>query len=477
MSARYASWSALAALAALVAAWPGAARANPHDTFGFGSRSTALGGAVAADVHDASANYYNPAGLARAEGLELSIGYFRASHHLSTNGVDNEVDPVKGLVLGLVAPGELFGLKFAFGLGAHLPDDRISRVRAFRQEQPRWELYDNRNQRLTLATNLAVAVTDWLEIGGGLSFMSSTRGRLDITGSANIFAPSQSQLRHEVDADLTAVRYPIVGARVALTDRIALAAVYRHEFQLGLDLTAHLQGDISGLTTARYDLATSSVNNYLPRQVVLGGSWALSDAVRVNADFTWLEWSAYVAPVAKLDVGLDIPPPKGGWPASISPPETPAPLKVVPLRLSDRLVPHLGVEWRALDRGWLRGLVRAGYEVQKSPIAAQTASVSYIDRDRHTGSLGLGLVLVHPGEIMPGSIALDGHAQLSVLPEADTLKSSPADLVGDFRAGGTIWNFGATLTATFEGPVVGGARPAGTAAPPVATAKKLGSAR
>ena len=78
-----------------------------------------MGNAMSADVSDVSANYYNPAGLARARGLELSLGYFRASHHLSTNDVDNQVDPVKGLVFGLVAPGELFGVKFAFGLGVH----------------------------------------------------------------------------------------------------------------------------------------------------------------------------------------------------------------------------------------------------------------------------------------------------------------------------------------------------------------------
>lgn len=439
-------------------AFGGRAYANPHDTFGFGSRTTAMGNAGAADVSDASANYYNPAGLALARGLSLSIGYFRASHSLRTNDTDNQVDPVKGVVLGLVAPGELFGVKFAFGLGAHLPDDRISRVRAFRQEQPRWELYDNRNQRLTLAANLAIAPTEWLSIGAGVSFMSSTEGRLDITGSANVFSPSQSQLRHEVDADLTAVRYPQIGARVALSDRVALAAVYRHEFQLGLDLSAHLQGDISGLTTARYDLATSSVNNFLPRQVVLGGSYRLTDRLRVDADFTWVEWSAYVAPVAKLDVALDIPPPEGGWPASINPPETPAPIKVVPLRMHNRVVPHLGIEALALDSPSVKGFVRAGYEMQQSPIGAQSSSVSYIDRDRHTGSLGLGLVWVHPGEVMPGSLALDVHAQLSVLPESVTSKASPADLVGDFRAGGSIFAFGATLTATFDTPLVGPSR-------------------
>lgn len=445
--------SVAAASGALGLAAP--AFANPHDTFGFGSRTTAMGNAGAADVSDASANYYNPAGLTGARGLSLSIGYFRASHSLRTNDTDNQVDPVKGVVLGLVAPGELFGVRFAFGLGAHLPDDRISRVRAFRQEQPRWELYDNRNQRLTLAANLAVAPTEWLSIGTGLSFMSSTEGHLDITGQANVFSPTQSQLRHEVDADLTAIRYPQVGARVTLSDRVALAAVYRHEFQLGLDLSAHLQGDISGLTTAKYDLTTSSVNNFLPRQVVLGSTYRPTDRIRVNVDFTWVEWSAYVAPVAKLDVALDIPPPPGGWPASIKPPETPAPIKTVPLRMHDRVVPHLGIEALALDTASVKGFVRGGYEMQKSPIGAQSSSVSYIDRDRHTGSLGLGIVWVHPGEVLPGSLALDAHAQLSVLPESATLKASPADLVGDFRAGGSIFAFGATLTATFDQPLVG----------------------
>ena len=42
------------------------AAAQPIDTFGMGSRSIAMGGAVTADVEDFTANYYNPAGLARA---------------------------------------------------------------------------------------------------------------------------------------------------------------------------------------------------------------------------------------------------------------------------------------------------------------------------------------------------------------------------------------------------------------------------
>ena len=430
--------------------WGGLASANPLDTFGFGSRGKAMGGAASADTFDGSANYYNPAGLARARGLELSVGYFRADQFLKTNGHDNDVDPVKGLEAGIVAPGKIFGMPFAFGLGLHLPDDRISRVRALRQETPRWELYDNRNQRLWLAANIAISPWEWLQIGGGLAFMSSTQGTLDIGGRANIFRPEDSELRHQVDADLTAVRYPQAGVRVALGKRAALAMVYRGEFKLRLDLGATLHGDVSGLTTAYYELQTHSVNNFLPQQVVMGGSWLLTDDLRANLDVTWVNWSAYVGPAASLNVKLDIPPPAGGWPPGITPPTAPAPTRIAPLLAHDRMVPHVGVEWRAVAKPKWEGFVRGGYEYAKTPFSPQTGVSNYIDRDRHSVSFGLGARIVAPLRELPGDVRFDMHAQLSELAGRTTPKADPADLVGDYTATGHIWNVGATLTLGFR---------------------------
>lgn len=450
MRARGLRWLVATGLALGVSSAPREAAANPTDTFGFGSRETAMGGAVSAEVRGWSASYYNPAALVRSRGLELGVGYFRASHHLEIDGRDTAVDPVKGTSGGLVAPGTLFGVPFAFGLAVHLPDDRISRVRALRQEQPRWELYDNRNQRLYLAANLAIQPLPWLAIGGGLAFMSSTRGRLDIGGAAEIFSPDDSRLRHEVDADLTAVRYPQAGARVALSERVALAAVYRGEFQLGLDLTAHLAGDIQGLTTALYDLHTVSVNNFLPQQVVLGGSWHLARSLVTTFDATWIDWSAYVAPVARLDAKLDIPPPPSGWPANIKPPENPAPTRVQPLVMRDRVVPRFGVEWRALSSRRVEAFLRGGYELALSPIAAQTGVTNYVDRDRHTFSLGAGTTLRGLLPELPGALSLDAHLQWSELVTETTYKANAADLVGDYRAGGRILNVGLTAAFAFE---------------------------
>jgi long-chain fatty acid transport protein len=279
--------------------------------------------------------------------------------------------------------------------------------------------------------------------------MSATEGSLSISGSANIFKVEDSQVRHEVDADLTAIRYPQLGARVRLSKRAALALVYRGQFSLTLDLKAQLQGDIKGFTTVYYALETHSVNAFLPQQLVLGGSWDVLDDVRVNADFTWVNWSAYVAPVAALNVTLNIPPPPGGWPPNITPPSAPAPTQLVPLVIHDRLVPHLGVEWRAFARPKVEGFLRAGYEYQKSPIGAQTGLTNYIDRDRHSVSAGMGVRLLKLIPELPGDLRLDGHVQLSELISATTVKQDPSDLIGDYTASGHIWNVGGTLTVGF----------------------------
>jgi long-chain fatty acid transport protein len=381
--------------------------------------------------------------------MEISVGYVNVDQNLQINGLSSGVDPVRAMVAGIVAPGKLVGIPFAFGFGLHLPDDRLSRVRALPQDEPRWELYDNRNQLLYLAANLAVSPWPWLQIGGGVSFVSSTDATLDISGQVNVYTPDSSQLRSAIDADLTAVRYPQAGVRVALTDDLALAVVYRGQFQLDLDLKANIRANISGLTTALYELETDSVNNFLPQQLVVGGSWRIVPELRANLDLTWVNWSAYVPPVADVQVTLNIPPPPAGWPPGITPPSTPAPTIIAPINMRDTIVPHLGMEWRALNERKVQGFVRLGYEFDKSPLPPQTGTTNYVDADRHAFSLGLGVRAVELLPELPRDLRLDGHVQLSELPTTTTVKSNPADLVGNYTAGGTLWNVGVTLAMGF----------------------------
>ena len=93
--------------------------------------------------------------------------------------------------------------------------------------------------------------------------------------------------------------------------------------------------------------------------------------------------------------------------------------------------------------------VRLGYVYEQTPVPAQTGITNFVDTDRHTVSAGAGLTLNQPGSVLAGSVTLDLHGQLSILPTRVTHKDNPADFVGDYTAGGTMVGIGTTLTAVF----------------------------
>lgn len=454
---------ALAGAASAAATFaPGQASAHAPDTYGFGSRGAAMGSALAADAADFSAGYYNPAGLVAAPGLSLSLGYAYAANDLRMNDLPGNVRDVHGLAGGVVAPGTLAGVPFAFGLSTFIPDEGLSRIKALRQETPRWELYDDRLSILFLSANLAVRPLPWLELGGGLSFLASTRGGFEVTGRADVLSPYESKLRHEVDADLTTIRYPQFGARVRAWDLGFVGLAYRGEAQLPLSIDADLDGivDFAGVEVPlSYELESRTIDGFLPQQVVLGLSFQKVPGLKVNLDLTWVNWSAYESPVAKTRAHLEAEPPPG---AGLDLPEDPRPTVPIPLELGDRLVPRLGVEYVWAAAGPMREVrgepkprralevpLRAGYVFERSPVPPQTGATNYVDADRHTLSLGAGLWWNHPGALLPGALRLDVHGQLSILPERVTEKANPADFIGDYTARGTMLSAGGTLTAAF----------------------------
>lgn len=447
---------------AALAGAPAAARAHEPDAYGFGSRAAAMGSAVAADATDFSAGYYNPAALVGARGVEIAVGYMYAGNHLRIDGKDTGVADVHGLVGGIVAPGEVLGVPFAFGVAVHMPDDGLSHVKALRQEVPRWELYDNRASILFLAANIAIRPFRFLEIGAGLSFLAATRGRFEISGRADILAPYDSQLRHEVDADLTTIRYPQAGIRVLLGDLGAIGLVYRDQTQLELALEAHLDGSVTfaGIDVPLiYDLESRTVDAFLPRQVVLGLSFQRIQDLHVNVDVTFVNWAAYESPTAQTKAHLEAHPPEG---TPLELPADPKPTRVIDPHFANRFVPRVGIEYiwpvagsmrhvagLARDRRLVEVPLRAGYVYERSPVPPQSGFTNFVDADRHTFSIGAGLALNAPLEELPGSVHLDVHGQLSVLPETITTKASPADFVGSYAADGRMLGVGATMRAVF----------------------------
>lgn len=449
---------ALLALAIALSAPPAAAQ--PMDTYGLGSRSVALAGAVTADVEDFSANYYNPAGVVRDGKLHVGLGWFGAVHDLYLNQHSSAVDPVHGIVLGLNVPGRIDDFRFAFGLGVHLNDQRVSRTRTLPRARPRWELYDNRPHRAYLATHVAIQPVEWLRIGGGIAFLSFSTNQLRIRGTIDFARPQASQLEHELVGQLVTIRYPQVGLQIGPFEGFDFGFVYRGEFALDNRLVAEVGtpdgGTVDSATIIAGNLAingyfyllSQSVNAYVPHQFSWSVSYRPVPELRLGFDLTWLLWSRYVSPIgtSRVILDIDVPPELQG---TITVPEVP-PLDPVPANFEDRLVPRFGVEVTPYRANDLVLQVRAGYFYENSPAPEQMGNTNLVDTDRHTWTLGLGLDLLGLRPTLPGSLSLDAHLAYSWLPDRAMRKESPIDPVGDYIAWGHIVYGGLTVEALFE---------------------------
>ena len=426
------------ALAALLAL-SGAARANPIDAFGFGSRAQAMGGAATADSDDASANYYNPAGLVRGHDLRIDIGYRYAQPLLKMNGRDVGVDASRGFALGIAAPGKIGGFRFAFGVALWLPDQRLTRVRSLPYQEPRFVYYDNRMQRLWLSANLAVQIVPGLYIGAGLTFMSRTTGQVNLMGDIAVSDPDSSTLVTNINVDLVAVRYPEAGILWDVSRNLSLAASYRDSFSLVLDQGFRIDGNVGEpgqppvVAGGYFQAHTVSTDLFQPWQLTLGARARLTRRFQMTYDLTYAGWSAFPVPAAELSLAFDIK--QFNSKVHLPPSRTyPAP------GFHDIVIPRIGGEYRAYDGRRLAVDMRGGYSYEPTPVPEQIGESSLADSDKHTFSIGIGLTLrrLQPILLLPEPISIDAHFAVTYLPDRDNRKEDPLDPTGDFVAGGTV---------------------------------------
>jgi len=432
-----------AAVIATVIATASTARANPADMFGFGARGAAMSGAQVAAVDDGTANYYNPALLARLDTIRIEVGYQAALPALQVDGQDNHVDSSHGVDIDLAVPGHLAGTRFTIGAMLFVPDQELTRLRNQSAQKPRWALYDNLPQRIVFAANAAFAVGERLAFGGGVAFMSSTKGVVSLRGLVGFPRPEQSQLDLAIDVNLDTVRYPVAGAWLRALPWLDLGFGYRGGFHLTIDLAFGIAGDIGlrgqppVVEDGHINLHTVSQDLFQPAEFTLGGVARVSDRFTVALDVGYHRWSTFQNPSAHidppdLDVGMfqDM--------VHIQPfPALPDP------HFHDIVVPRLGMEWLAHDDDERRLFVRGGYHFEPSPAPEQTGEANFIDNDKHTFTVGAGLELRHGlGEVIPRPWSVDASLGLTALTPRDHHKTSPIDPIGDYRSGGHVWQMG-----------------------------------
>jgi long-chain fatty acid transport protein len=424
---------------------PRSAYANPIDAFGLGARAVSMGGAYTGVADDSSANYYNPAGLARTHDLRIELGYTANEPTLRFDGGDANVDHVRGMQLGVVLPGEVLSRRFGAGLSLMLLDDRVTRVRSLPQQQPRFVLFDNRVQRLYISANFALEPIDHVFIGGGLTFMANTSGVLEIEGLVSLDDNEDTVLQGAVDVNVESARYGQVGILIAPDAPWTLGLVWRQDYRLELGIGTLVTGQIAATTLGddpfvivedgRFFFDSFNSNLFSPMQVVLGGSYDFG-RVLVSADIGWYRWSEFPAPTSTVEIDLDL----GTLDFSV-PPTDP----VQDPNFHDLIIPRLGVEGVLFEGDHAVLRARGGYFYEASPAPDQPGLTNYADSDKHGLSLGFGVELRELGEALPKPIVLDLAFLYLHLTDREYEKDDPADLIGDYGIDGHILGLGLTF--------------------------------
>lgn len=342
---------------------------GPGDVVGYGGRAPGMAGSFVGVADDASAAYYNPAGLAQIEGHRIEMGnaYMNSSLHASGYGLEEEGVhiPEIGLVFDFrkMVPMER---KAALGLVVAVPDKWKSayRIRLGKVYDPYDPVYgaDNHLQRrITLAGGVGIELLPWLLVGGGVNFMvgatsADVRLDTDLYGHIN---ERTSGLGLDVQTD---IGY-LAGLLLKPTDRLRLGFAWRKDLRLQImyglkaDARATLEG---GAILIPINLQIPINDVYNPEQFAFGTSYYLKDDLLFSFDMTCYVWDDFMLPE-------DIAP---------------------AVEFKNVWVPRLGAEWEPRE-----GLkLRCGYSFQESPVKQQPQGFykNLVDSDKHIFALGIG---------------------------------------------------------------------------------------
>jgi long-subunit fatty acid transport protein len=420
-------WLGLLFVGLSMALPPPTSHAGPCQAFGFGGRAIAMGGAVAASSADYAAMFYNPAGVAFAEGPTLGAGFVYGSPDLRINGEEQDVDPIRAFQVGGSLPlgsSKYLG-RITLGLAVHIPTSTAMTLGAEDPAKPHFVLYSIDPQRTAVYLGGSVRILPSLSIGGGVSILAEAELNLNLSLLSSSFITHHSPTKYNFD--------PIFGIKFKPTKSLALAAVYRES------KTATLKPELKIFVGDEQILPTVTIFNqfnYEPREAVVAAMYSFRERLVVEVDVTWMDYSNYQVSTPKYEFEEEVP----DWVKTLlSMNNFPDP------EFKDIFVPRLGTEFMVNKYFTLRG----GYYYQASPVPDQRGITNYVDADKHVISIGGGVKAFLPPKILERPIHIDFVFQAQILQERSVIKDDPEDAVGDYTIDGEIFLGGIFLTHVF----------------------------
>ena len=450
--------------------WASQALATVYDTFGFGPRAAAMGGAMTAEARDFTAVSYNPALLVERKDVDFGFSFQFNRMANDKTGADAATDPATDLArplcpsiatigpdgkavsapnprcadlnasdtvgysLGLLFPlGGKVRNRVALGLGIYIPSQRLLRVLAPDTSTPFWYHFQSHSERIVIHVGLGVKIFDWLTVGLGAQALADLIG-LGANVDVDLF--NKTVTSGSIDSHLATRVSPVIGIQVHPIERLRFGVTYRAEMSLHYHIPAKV--NLQGIGTLSFSIDGDT--HYTPHTVAFGAAWDITRDFTVALDGEWQHWSAAPSPYVDLTIGLSGDTLKAlGLDNAFdinSPHQKPGFIDTVGARL--------GLEYRLTERF----SARAGGFFRPTMVPKQTAPGSNIlDADTVGVSVGVGFNFPDPLEIFASPINIDVATQAQVLLPREAIKE-PTDPVPSYSYSAKV--YGATIAIRYD---------------------------
>jgi long-chain fatty acid transport protein len=326
-----------------------------------GARATGQGEAFVAQADDASAIYYNPAGLTQLQGTQVSFGGMASFRDIKFNGPFGSAKLDDPAYTGhfYVSSDLLLPEKWCVGLGVNTP---FGNSMDWGDTGPFTYLSTKSSLMvLNIQPTVAYQINEHLSVGVGLNVYY---GDTKLERQVSFFPFPVPDGHFKFNGDGVAVG-GTVGALWKINEQHSVGAVYRSPFTIKFDGDAEVTSapPIPGLD---YSKADANAKIDFPQSVALGYAFRPIKKLKLEVDVEWTDWDSLNSVELRSANSLDG--------------------TTVPYDWQSSFWYAAGIQYELTDNL----AVRVGYIYSQNSVPDATYSPTLPDADRHVVSAGVG---------------------------------------------------------------------------------------